>query len=43
MTVLFPPVLESQAPAFQYFVDSGSTRFFEIRFTMPAMVDVKDI
>lgn len=43
MTVLFPPVLESQALAFPYFSQDDIEHFFEIRFPMPTMTSIQDI
>lgn len=43
MTVLFPPVLESQGPAFLYATSNLRSTFFEIRFQLPALVSKNDI
>ena len=44
MTVLFPPVLENQAPAFKYYPSAEAAEAsFEIRFLLPSMVAYNDV
>lgn len=43
MTVLFPPVLETQALAFPYYSDNDIEYYFDIRFPLPATVSKTDI